>query len=156
MQRRARPKNSRQQVIGKLCVNCHSTLDVGAQPDLPLDDDQRARLVLREQVRRHHDVVVGIAFGNGAMREGQASAQPCKRLPYLRSKNYYQRENRIGEEPRDQPIQRRELADSGKIKRKNDDRDADQNECRASAANQRQEFINDDRDQHYVDDRDHR
>ena len=60
VQRRARPENRRQQIVGKPRIHSHAAFDVRAQADLPLNHDQRARLILRKKIRRQHDVVINI------------------------------------------------------------------------------------------------
>ena len=59
VQRRAGTEDGRQQMVGEPGVQRHAAFDVGAQADLALDHDQRSRLLLREQVRCQHDVVIG-------------------------------------------------------------------------------------------------
>ena len=62
VQRSAGTKNRGQQIVGKMRVERNAALDVGAQPDLPLDHNQGAGLVLGKQVGGKYDVIVSVGL----------------------------------------------------------------------------------------------
>ena len=57
MERRPRLKDPRQQIVGDHRVERNAALDVIAQSDLPLDDDDRADAPRRQRGRRHDQLL---------------------------------------------------------------------------------------------------
>ena len=69
VQRGAGTEDCGQQIVGEAGVERDSALDVGAQADFALDDDERSGLVLGKKIGGQHDVVVGIALGGRATQK---------------------------------------------------------------------------------------
>ena len=156
MQRRAGAENRGQQVVGKMRIQGDAALNVGAQPDFPLDHNQGAGLVLGEQVGCQYDVVVGVRLRRGRPAEQKPSSQPRQGLSYLCRKDHDQREHCVRQECAEQPVQSGEFADPGKVKRQRQRRHAHQHVGGARPFDERQQFVNDERDQQDVNDRNHR
>ena len=84
------------------------------------------------------------------------ASQTRQSLPDLTRKNHDQREHGVGQQRAQQPVQGGEFAGARKIECQRQRRHTHQHVGRARALDERQQFVNDDRDQQYVDDRNHR
>src|SRR5204862_8051252 len=110
------PENRSQQVVRKMGVQRHSTLNISTQANLALDHDQRARLMLRKKIRCQHDVVVCIHFSSNRAAESQLAPESRQCLSNFRLENHYQRKDSVRQHRADQPIEGGEFAETCEIK----------------------------------------
>ena len=156
MQWGAGAKDRGQKIIGDARIQRDAAFDIGAQANVTFYDDQRAGLILRKQICRQNYVVVGVSFGTRRATEAKPGAQSCEGMANLRLKDHNQRENNIGKQSAEKPVQSAELADAGEIEGKRQDGHAHQHGRGPSAADQHQKLVNDHRHQQNVEYSNHR
>ncbi len=105
MQRRPRPEDGDQQVVGKFGIERNPALDIGLQPGLPLHDHQRTDAILRKIFGRHHDIVIdGFGVVRSEFHQGKVPAEPRKSPADFRLEQNNQRNRHVRHQRGEQPF----------------------------------------------------
>src|SRR5581483_5511995 len=132
----------------------HTAFNVSAQPNLALDHNQGPGLVLGKEIGGKHDVVVSVSLGSERAAEAELPAEARQALADFSRKNDNQREYGVRQEVADEPVQGHQLADAGEIQPQRNGSDTNQHQRCPRASNEREGFVNDNRDQDDVDNAD--
>ncbi len=157
VQRRAGTEDGDQQIIGKVGVQRHPAFDEGAQTDLAFNDDKRAGDRLGKMVGREHDVFVAVgAVKDAAAPRRKHAPQPRQGMPDFRAEDDDQREDRVGQNVGDDPVNGLELFQVRNPESCDQDDYRDQHGNRARALDELEELVDDKRHHQNVDDGEHR
>src|ERR1700730_18028175 len=85
MQRRSWTENRKQQVVRKFGIKRNPAFDIGLQPRLPLDREERADTVLRKIFGGHDDIVMlGLGGVRCELHQGEIASETRKSAAYFR------------------------------------------------------------------------
>src|SRR5208337_2820539 len=144
MQGSAGAKDGDQQIVGQVGVERYSTFDKGAQADLALDDNQRSGDRLGKVVGRKYDVFVAVgAIEDAAAAGRKQSPEPRQGVPYFCAKDHNQREDCIGQDVGDDPVNGLKLFEVRDPKRSGQDGHSYQHRDCTRALDELQELIYD-------------
>ena len=138
VQRRARPKNRDEQIVGQRSVERNAALDVVPQPDLALERDDRSRSLLRQHRRRHDDLfdrLVG-GFLTVEIPEERRPAEMRERAANVGLKDDNRGKRDVNQRIADQPIERLQRHVLRRIQQKQHEEDANRHLHRTSAADE--------------------
>ena len=111
MERRRGQKNALQQIVAEHRVETDAAFDVVAQADLPLDRDDRADPLLRQQRRGDGELFDRLLDlrAPGEIAEERRAAEVRERAADVRLKQHDHGEHDIAEHVPDQPVHRFEM-----------------------------------------------
>ena len=156
VQRRRLLKDADQQVVGHVRVERNAALDVVAQADRSLDDDERAGLLRGHGRGRDDDLLERVVVGDRTIEasehaEDRRPAEMHERPPDIALHQHDGREHDVADDVPDQPVEGFELKAARQIEEADERGDAHRHLHGMGAANQLQHLVDDDRHNHDVD-----
>ena len=154
VQRRAVLEDRHQQVVADLGVERDAAFGVVAQANLPLDGDDGAGALGRQHLRRHRDLFDGLVHGLalGQIAEERRAAQVRERTPDVGLEQDDGGKDDVADQIADQPVHRLELDQPRHVEQRHRQRAADRHLRGPGAANEREDLVDQDRDDGDVDD----
>ena len=152
VQRRAGLEDAGQQVVGHGRIERNATLDVVAQANLPLDDDDRADAARGQRGGRHHQLLDRLIVARRALEvpEERRAAEVRQRAPDVRLEQHDDRKDHVGGQVANHPVDRLELEPPREEKQTDEEAAAQRHLHRARAADEQQQLVDQDRDQRDV------
>ncbi len=152
MQRRVGLEDARQQIVGHRRVERNAALDVVAQPDLPLDDDDRPDPACGQCRRRHHQLLDGLIVTRRALEilEELRASEMCQGATDVGLKENDDRKHHVGGEIANHPIDGLEVEPLRDEEQRDQKAAAQRHLHRARTANQQQQLVDQDRDERHV------
>ncbi len=148
VQRRAVLKDRDQQVVADLGVQRDTAFRVVAQADLALDGDDRAGALARQHLRGDGDFLDGLVhrLALGQVAEKRRAAQVRQRAADIGLKQHDRRKDDVADQIADQPVHRLELGQPRHVEQRHCQRAADRHLRGPRAANEREDLVDQNRD----------